>query len=307
MIVAIVESPLQLLNAFEAATYFKSQKTLYIARLSGEQKNDEQMHHVANTLQLNHVMKIFVPIKKLSFTLLLKVITLKVLLFFNYFFVSKIIVGNFESKFIKFLLGSRKAKVILVDDGAKTLSQQSSFSDENSFDFFSMYELAAWSNQKIYRNKYQGLHSILDVNYNKKNQSQILFLGAKLSEINFLSEDKYLGYLKKIQVYYALVGLMLIYVPHRGESLDKLNSIRTSLGIEIQNLDYPIELIGLYQDEIPCRVASFYSTALFSLNVIYDMDVDCFEFDVNELPNKTAIKAVYDLYRDIYNVVFLHD
>ncbi|USV58831.1 hypothetical protein [Aeromonas encheleia] len=307
MIVAIVESPLQLLNAFEAATYFKSQKTLYIARLSGEQKNDEQIHHVANSLQLNKFIKILVPIKKIDLVVFFKILFFKLLLFFISFFAKKIVVGNYDSKFIKFLLGRQQSKVLLVDDGAKSLSQQSRFSDKNNIDFFSMYELVAWDNQQVYRNKYQGLHSILDGSNNKKNESQVLFLGAKLSEINFLTEDKYLNYIRQIQSHYALEGLILVYVPHRGESLEKLNAIRSSLGIEIQILDYPIELIGVYQENIPYKAASFYSTALFSLNVIYGVEVDCFEFDFTELPNKEAIKEVYDLYRDIYSVVFLHD
>ncbi|MGE6167755.1 polysialyltransferase family glycosyltransferase [Aeromonas media] len=308
MMIALVESPLQLLNAFEATLFFNNKKTIYFVRLSGEYKNDNQMIFLAQSLRLKNVVKIIVPVNKSDFYVLFKIMFLKVSIWGASFFSSRIIIGNFDSRLIRFVLAkAHQGKFLLVDDGAKSLSQQSGFSDNHNVDFFSIYELSAWKGQNVFLNEYNGLRTLLSDKKCKMHEGKVLFLGAKLSEANIVEERQYLKYIAQIQEFYRDDSLELIYIPHRGESLEKIQDIKSLFDIKIMELDFPIELIGLYQNELPYKVASFYSTALYSLNKIYGVDVDCFEFDCSGLSNYDAIKAVYDLYRKHYRVIALRE
>lgn len=309
MIIALVESPLQLLNAFEAAAFFcRKKKVHYLVRLSGEPHNDAQLSHLIDRLAIDKVLMVTVPVEKVGVSTLIKIVCLKVLFFLSMPIYKKIIIGNYDSSFIRVMIGkvfNDKRKLLLVDDGAKTLSQQAAFNADDNRDFFSMYELEAHKNQQIYRNQYPALKEMLSYQKIKTCAKTVLFLGSKLSEASLISESQYIAYLEQIQAYYKAEGLRVVYVPHRGENAQKLDAIRQHFDFDFTELNYPIELIGLYQDKLPKKVASFYSTALYSLNAIYGLEVDCFEFEYSTSSHQLAIKAVYDLYRNHYHMVDL--
>lgn len=308
MVIVLVESPLQLLNAFEAVNFFNQKNVYYLVRLSGERQNDEQLIYLIRRLDICKVLIVTVPVKKISFLTLLKVAFLKILFILFRPLCKKLIIGNYDSRFIMALIGNglyNKRKLLLVDDGAKTLVQQAAFNDDDNIDFFSMYELNAYKHQQVYRNRYLVLQEMFLHRKIQTCNETVLFLGSKLSEVGLISDSQYIAYLKQIHAHYKSEGLHVMYVPHRGENQFKLATIKLQFDFQITELSYPIELLGLYQDKLPKKVASFYSTALYSLNALYNIEVDCFEFDYSSCSNHSAIQAVYDLYRNHYHMIDL--
>lgn len=104
-----------------------------------------------------------------------------------------------------------------------------------------------------------------DVSFNK---NEFLFLGSKLSEMQHVKEVDYLGFLQRIIKTY--VNKTFIYVPHRGESKEKLKKIE-SLGFEIKNLGEPFEDWFEKQASAPGIISShFYASTLGNISETFN-------------------------------------
>ncbi|MEA1988823.1 MAG: hypothetical protein U9N57_06410 [Pseudomonadota bacterium] len=93
-------------------------------------------------------------------------------------------------------------------------------------------------------------------------------------------------------------NLEILYVPHRGESLKKIEQINSFPNIRVEFLDYPIELYGLVNDTLPFKVTSFYSTALYTMNVIYGVKTEAIKLD----GLSDEVEMVYDAYQKSRNI-----
>jgi len=298
-----IESPLQLLNAYEAKNYFNIQKYDFYIRLSNEETNDSQILNLILILKIEHVKIIKINALNKGFKDYIK------LIFFKFFFkffkkkVDKIFIGNYHSGFLSLILKSfSRDKIILLDDGSKSINIQSDFTDKKNYNLFTMYDLKKFKNQIIYQNEYVTLQSRLkNLVFN---QNQVLFLGLKISEINIVTEEYYLQQIKAIVKYY---NKEIVYVAHRGELEIKLNKIRRIKNLKVIQLDYPIEFFGLYNNIIPAVVSSFYSTALLTMKNIYNIEADSFMFDFDKSDYKVAIQKTYDYYGKYIEVKNLND
>ncbi len=65
--ILIVESPLQLLNAFEAVKFFNLNEYEYLIRLSGEKVNDKQIINLIKILNLDKYKVLKIRSKNKSF------------------------------------------------------------------------------------------------------------------------------------------------------------------------------------------------------------------------------------------------
>jgi hypothetical protein len=196
-----------------------------------------------------------------------------------------------------------KEKIILLDDGSKTLAIQNKFTDSNFYNLFTMYNIEVIKNQIIYKNKFKKLSEKLKSLHII--QEEVLFLGMKLSEIGIITEDEYIELLKKISNQY--IDKKIIYVTHRGESQEKLKKIAEIANITIKSYSYPIELLGLFEDTLPYKVVSFYSTAILTMQHIYKIEAECFSFDYSFSVHKKAIDSVYAYYSKNLKVIDLND
>ena len=297
-----VESPLQLLNAYEAICYFKLHDYRVIVRLSGQEQNDKQIKNLIKILNINNVNYITIRVKNR------KLIDYYHLFInsFKYYFknVDKVFIGNYDSGFFKLLLKQfKKSKIILLDDGTKTLTIQKQFSENNFYNMFTMYDIKPVGKQTIYKNNYDHIFNMLQKHEIKKRE-YILFLGMKLSELNIIDEKDYIYFLNKIANFYS--NKSIIYIPHRGESINKLKIIEKYISnISIKYLNYPVELYGLYEQEIPASVVSFYSTALLTMKNIYKVEVNSFKFNYNDSIYKDTIDEVYKYYENYMLVKYL--
>lgn len=121
--------------------------------------------------------------------------------------------------------------------------------------------------------------------------SEVLFFGQWLSECGIVKREYEKDCLKRVGRYYADIGLSVRYVPHRLDSKEKLNLIR-SIGWEIEIFDCPAELYIIKRQHLPSRIASFTSTTLFTLPRIVDIK----QLDVFLINNE---KVLSDFFRVI--------
>jgi hypothetical protein len=300
--ILFVESPLQLLNALEAIKNFDLKNYILYVRYSKQKTNDEQLDKLIKIFDVQPTIlkKINLSSKHRTFSDYIKI--------FFYFFYSKffkinrLFIGNIDSKFLSLIYKNvPKNKIIALDDGAKTIALQKKFNETDFYNLFTMYNLKKLNNQIIYKNNYNNVKSLLK---NKDKTENILFLGTKLNEVGIISENEYILLINKIAKYY---NKNIIYIPHRGEDEKKLNKISKFQNFKIKNIDYPVELYGLYEKEIPNTVASFYSTALLSMQNIYGIQSESFYFDFSNSEHKESIESVYEYYKKEMKVINLND
>lgn len=91
-------------------------------------------------------------------------------------------------------------------------------------------------------------------------------LGQKLSEIGFITEENYLKIIKAIV---EKRDNTITYIAHRGEQEEKLKKIQKICQVQVPEL--PIELHLLSNNFVPSEVIGFFSTALFTLPRIYNV------------------------------------
>lgn len=298
----LVESPLQIINAFEAINSFNLKNYKIFIRYSGNFKNDRQLDRLIKILAIdsNKIKKIKILAKNKNFTDWTKIIFLKI--YFRFIQIDKLFIGNLESGFFSTIYKNiNRTQVIGLDDGSKTISLQSKFTKDNYYNLFTMYRLTEIKYQKIYLNDYSGIKNMIK---DKNKIDKILFLGADLVEMCLISEEKYLLLITKISEHY---NKNIIYIPHRHEDERKLKKISKFRNFEIKNIDYPVELYGLYEKEIPNTVASFYSTALLSMQNIYGIQSESFYFDFSNSEHKESIDSVYEYYKKEMKVINLND
>ena len=289
-----IESPIQLINAYEAINKYSIKKYKIIVRFSKVIQNDEQIQYVIDKLKIQNIKYITIGINNRNIKDYLQ------LFYYKYLYkvpqdIDKIFIGNYDSGFLNLIIKKvTKDKIVLLDDGAKTIDIQAKFTDLNNYNLFTMYDFKAYKNQEIIKNDFINLQTNLQ--QLKINQEQILFLGLKLSEIGIVTQEYYVELINKIALFYQ--GKQIIYISHRGETKTKLDKLKNIKNLEVIQLDYPVELYGLYNEEIPYKVSSFYSTALLTMKNIYGIEAESFMFDYNNSKYKDSIDNVYDYYKE---------
>ncbi len=297
-----VESPLQLLNALEAINHFNLTNYKIVVRLSNKKINDKQLIYLVSRFELNNIEYIFIRAENKKPLDYIKLLITKL----RYFLikVDKVFIGNYESGFFKLIMNQfSNKKMILLDDGAKSIFIQKKFSDNNFINMFSIYNLKPYNKQEIFQNEYTFIKDKLE--HKSIDKDTILFFGMKLSEYNIIEEAYYIKLINQISQRYN--NKQIIYITHRGENKDKLDKISKIKNIIIKDLNYPVELYGLYEESIPHKVSSFYSTALYAMQKIYNIEVESFQFDYQESEYKNQIDEVYEYYSKYFKVIDLDD
>lgn len=300
--VLLVESPFQLLCANEAIKHFKLDSSIIYIRYSLIKSNDEQINKLLEILSpVASIKKNFIRVSNKRVSDYYKIIYNYTLFFFKRKSVSKLFVGNLESSFFKSIYSHYdRDRIVLLDDGAKTLTIQKEFSQDYYYDLFTIYRLKSIDKQNIFFNDFGWIKKQIKEKYENDN---ILFLGSKLNESGIISEEYYLELLKKISNYF--VNKSILYIPHRGEEPNKLKKISMMENVTVKELKYPVELYGLYEEAIPKTVVSFYSTALYTMQTMYNLKAISFMFEYDNSKYKDAIDNVYNYYKREMDVVSL--
>lgn len=259
--IILLQSYLQILN-------FK--ELIYSKKISNE--------NLRNTIILSHHIKdsYFKKTQKLLKRLNIKNISIQcsrgyhvklvyVLLKFRRFFLKKfelVITGNANSYLDREFI-SLSDKTIILDDGTNIFDNVFQKLKFSNCVVFSVFEPFYFKKYNYLANKYFFLKK------NLKNLSgyskDIYFIGSPVVEIFKLRQSAYIDLLRKTILDLKLKS-KIIYVPHPKEN--PLYLKKYFKGIQILNIDCPIELHLLNKNKFPHRVISFRSTALIILKKI---------------------------------------
>jgi hypothetical protein len=329
----IIESPLQLLSAIEAKKKFLSQKHILIVKYSKEKKNNDQINFLIKNSSWDKVYKIpFLFSTKLQiifFCLLANI--LKKISF------HKIFIGEFRSDEMWMMLNSlHPNEAFLLDDGNMTIEVQTHYlkniNDYNikrkkkkdilfkyfrlksakrkMINLFTMFELKPYINQKIVSNDFSVIASQIKNSGRFSDNSRIYFIGANIIELGIVTEKYFFDCMKFINHYYQNKNMKVVYLPHRREKKEKLEKMKRLFDFEIQQSEFLLELYFYYKKINPKHIASFYSTALFSLKKIYNCStVDAFKLDSNQIQKiyRSEIESTYRFYKNYMQIIELNE
>lgn len=297
--IVLVESPLQLINAYEALHYYRTKNTVMFVRYSNLQSNDKQIDKLLSILRFPDVQVIkfrINPAKKNVYDIFN---FFKVLLFAIYLnpSVGRVFVGNYDSGFFSVILKfiPSNAKIVLLDDGNKSIRLNKELNENSSMEFFTTFNLSSFNSHNIVYNDYPQIKTLVSAGIIL--DKSVLFVGSGMAEIGIVSEEYYLELMADISNHYAEYGFNIIYIPHRAESSEKLNLMSKYFDFEIRHLDYPIELFGLFNGFSPFIVSSFCSTAIITLRNIYGYTVECFSFDYIGHADEKELDELYRYYQ----------
>ena len=205
---------------------------------------------------------------------------------------------------------------ILLDDGSVTIGIQKNYIQEKRCIFEIKDFKSKCFRTTLMKNRTPNLFSFFDlnhyllpsqINYYKSIKvrpisivDSFYFVGSKLSEAGFMSQKNELSILKSIFDHSQCDDFY--YIPHRGESKEKLVKVE-SIGYKIKDLNQPLESFYDTTLEMPKKMISYYSTALYTCHLNFGSQVSLVAVDVRKFltskVSKINVDTVYDYYSDI--------
>lgn len=304
MNIYLVQSPLQVLSAFEARARFGSADDIIFVMFSpNKKKNNQQLEMTLRATGWTRTYK-FKPKTRIPlYNLILKLRLYSYIRQLARRGIERIFMGDFRSIWMNRARAiSGAAETWLLDDGAVTPFVQKNYFNEGIFwpphkKNKSQKHLRAISNyffradqvartpihlfsafhvippetpgQRVLQHGYEHLRGL--VNQKQRANRQVFFFGSKLSEAELISHKLEVDSLINIAAWYQQQGASLVYIPHREDKARKLESLALA-GIEVRNLGLPAELYFALATEVPAHIATFCSSAINNLSVMYEFD-----------------------------------
>ncbi|UOB52337.1 hypothetical protein [Acinetobacter junii] len=257
----IVESPLQLLCAYEAISVNKNETYQLLIRQTGRGLNDKHLISCANRLGLDY--KIFVLHTTNIYIGLLRNFFLWCSLYFKKY--ERVYFGSVYSSALSFINNFiKKKEVIYLDDGAATLRAQFEMcnKEKNICNLFTFFNIEPLQGQNITKHNFE---KIKEKNKNYINE-KIYFIGQPVHAMKGFSEEDYIRCVREV-ANKCNEGDFLHYIPHRVEDLNKINNIPN---IKVIKSNVPVEMYFMEnKGSIPKEIYSCYSTALITLPLLF--------------------------------------
>lgn len=311
-----ITSPLQLINATEAKEYFRTKNNILVVIFTEySSKNRNQISNLINEAAWDKVIRFDLRNAHSKTTFFQQIKLVKMLSKHPY---EHVFCGNLSSIGKMIIANVSKKKVFLLDDGAVTInhylseigqdqSKPYSFKKQirnlrfnifglnttlkDSINLFTSYHFKPRKNEQIVFN---------DLSYFKNTflshtipDETVYLLGQPLADIQLISHVTYIDYIQKILRYYEH---KIIYIPHRAEIVSEDLKALQNDHFTIQDINQPIELEFISLKKYPKQICSFYSSALFTLNILYpESKITAFEIEMDKMVNpRPEIKNVYD-------------
>jgi hypothetical protein len=172
----------------------------------------------------------------------------------------------------------------------------------SSITFFSCYDLSVTAADTFVKNEYSYLRKIAQ---NSANVDEVIFLGQCLIEDGYISKENYQLYLLKVKEYFK--NEKLIYVPHPRESMQSVEYLKKTVGIEIRKLSTPIEYEIAYGGKRPKYLSSFFCSALENCLLIMDKTIHIKSFYLcpqHLLRHKNSVQEIYIYFETKVNPAF---
>lgn len=284
-----IESPFQLFGAFENICKSRFDYKIII-RLNENSINNEQIKIIAEKFNLKNVNYIYLNKKKSfkDYYNLLKLIINIIVKDYN-----KIYVGNYNSilfQIIKLLIDN--TKFILLDDGVGTLTTYDILKKNNKqLELFTLFNLQSTSNISVVVHNFSNLVKFFSSS--EYNSYKNIFIGTQFVRYGFLDEVDYIMCIKEsIKI---LDGDTILYFPHRNESKELINKISMINNVIVIKASVPIEYYLLNNNISPYNVFTVFSTAIFSLKVLYkDIEIYVLKPTIKEHIEKNDLLLQYD-------------
>lgn len=299
----IIGTPLQLINAIEAINHFNLKNNILVIVHRSLEANKIQMEEIKGLHKWEEIIDIEYS-KHSSLLNYVKLVKHLKVYRYKYIFISKLEIVP------KMLIANTiKDKVFLLDDGGLTVTIYEKFiktNKINKYDFkelrfllfglkikirdkinlFTYFDLPSVNGIEVIKNNLLHLkNKIMDVK--KTDDNTIYFLGQPISAL--IDDVDYRNSLKSIIKKY---NKKLIYIPHRGETKEKIEYLSKldNSSFCVKDVGMPIELFFLNNNIYPQHVLSYYSTALTTLNTIYD---DCI-INYIKMPENSKNKVIFN-------------
>lgn len=313
----LITSPLQLINAIEAKAHFNlTLNILVVIFTEHESKNKNQISRLINEDEWDKVIRFDQRLKNSKTTFLRQIKLVRLLQKESY---NMLFCGDFSSINKMIIANVQKEKVYLMDDGAVTINRYLNelgvkYSDQkiplkkkvrqwrfnlfglktiptDTINMFTSYELTPHGNEEIVRNELKYFKETFLAQAMIDNT--VYFLGQPLSEIHVIKRETYLEYIQSIKNYY---DTKIVYIPHRAEHvIDDIMAMEDER-FKVVYTDLPIELEFITTNRYPMQIGSFFSSALFTLNIIYpEATIIAFEIEHEKMITpRPAIDNVYN-------------
>lgn len=313
----VVRSPLQLLNAIEAREYFSCQNRVLLLMFNTNINNTKQMKDLVISSDWDQIIEYDERNIPKYLSLISQIRLIKKLKQQDY---SYLFSGDFGTKNQIIIANCRPDEIYILDDGTTTIFTHEKlkhdhylkhlsfgkklklyryllaglrFSINQPINFFTIYNLVQFQNEKIITHNFEYLRT------NKiklrEQENTLYFLGQSLVDGRWMSHDTYLDYVKAVIANYKQ---KIIYIPHRSEFVsDELKSLESE-DFKIQTSTGPIEITLLNNTNIPSGIISFCSAALFNLSKIFpDTKIQAIRINPNDLLKAhDTVSKLYDFF-----------
>jgi len=286
-----VESPFQVINALEAASYFKDTDGVVIIRRSSESENNVQMDRLLEKWKWRSVLNI--PYHQNYFITGLKALWMAKQMARMKCAFERAFQGIFGSGCQNLVVGNTSFRELYhLDDGAYTFEVQENFLQyknpypqpesalKNLFlkslglkttitkpvNLFTCFRINPGPNQKIIRHNFEFLKSLFPTP-REHTDEKILFIGGNWVEFDYLKKDFYFNYLLGVRRMFG--DKKIVYIAHRREDERNLESYARIPGFSIVKYKHPLEYEFLAQGIRPSRIVGPYSTVFFTLTQIF--------------------------------------
>lgn len=290
-----VSSPFQLMCAMEAVRYFKCTNNLLVLR---EQENDLAEEHVKHIIRAEDWDKVIrLPKKPKAFSLprlpdlLRKIKKIKPDMNFD-----KVFFAEYSTWRIAVILANISANSeIMFDDGTLTLFEfENKISDKkivnvsrpkkeitlkllgykssrliqphSNFEMFTMFNIGS-EDIKIHKNKFDLLKEVRELKQVHSKSGDIVFIGDGCTETK-LNLNEYALTLKQLCM--DNPDKKIQYFPHRNEPVFVRDMLSEIDGLAYVTTQMPIEIQVQQLVNGVSAIYGFYSSALYSLSIIYD-------------------------------------
>lgn len=160
--------------------------------------------------------------------------------------------------------------------------------------FFTCYEIEAHSSDAVILNDYRCLQSRLQ---NTRRREAVYFVGQPVVDQQYVHLETFQSYMRRVAAYFG--GKRVVYVPHPRESECYVNLVKGEFGFSVRQYDVPIELAITLEEEVPCAVASFFSSALVNLAIMLGESVELTAFYMPERDLLKDVEVVEQTYRQM--------
>jgi len=302
----LIQTPFQLFNATEAAHRFhEEEKNILIFIDKGNQKNRQQIEKILEYDNSWHEV-VVVPFSSKIQRLVYPFTLTKHIKIWNSNKINNIYVALYRNISAHIVNSVKHKHTIVYDDGnsifktihflnekkQKTFKVMRALSDvitlrKTDIDFlyksilFTLFDISSYKNidNKIIQNDFSYFKSKIKT---LKEENDIFFIGSKMID-NGMTKDIFEASVQNMVQFYKLQGIKVKYVPHRYEDIAYLESLSNKYGFKVTPFSSIIEFEFITQGVKPSEVATFRSTAVDTLNIIYGTKVTIFTLKKEEI------------------------